>query len=75
MTIKEFIECVNCGGFIDDDGHGYYATKDKMTNKLILPSHITGRTYIFDEKTGKFKTVKIKKYLDKKFSHIVWFNR
>lgn len=75
MTLKEFISCVNSGGFIDYDGHGYYATKTQMTDKLILPSHITGRTREFSMETGEFKTVNVKKKLDKNFKYVVWFNK
>ena len=40
MTMEEFKSHCDCGGFIDYDGYGYYATKDKMIiNKVIYPSH------------------------------------
>jgi len=40
-TIKEFLECVNCGAFIDYDGFGY-PVKDKMADSsiMIYPSRI-----------------------------------
>lgn len=75
MTTKRFVECVKSGGFIDYDGFGYYATKNKMTDKVVYPSHITGKTKVFSYKTGKFRIVKVKEKFDKSFSHIVWFNR
>ena len=74
MTLKQFIDDCKTGCLIDFDGHGYYATKTKMTNKLILPSHVTGKQSRFSMNTGKFRTVKIKKSIDKRFSHVVWFN-
>lgn len=40
MTLEKFIDCCKCGGFIDSDGFGYYATKDKETNITIHPSDI-----------------------------------
>jgi len=58
FTIKEFIP--NCGlGFIDSDGFGELATKNKTAGIWIKPSD-------FYEKNIK---------VDKKFTHIVWFNR
>jgi len=39
FTISEFREDVSHGMYIDSDGVGYYATKDKMTDIPILPSH------------------------------------
>lgn len=30
ITLKEFKECVACGGFIPYDGSGYYATENSM---------------------------------------------
>lgn len=40
MTMKEFVECCECGGFIDYDGYGYYATEKEMTDKVIIPSEV-----------------------------------
>jgi len=40
MTMEEFIENCECGGFIDDDGHGYYASEKKMSNIFISPSDV-----------------------------------
>ena len=59
MTMEDFKESVDCGGFIDYDGFGYYATKDKMSNKQIVPSD--------------FRKNHILK--NKEFTHVVWFNR
>jgi hypothetical protein len=41
MTMDEFIENVETGGFIDYDGHGYYATKTNHTSKVVVPSDVT----------------------------------
>ena len=38
MTVKDFMECVESRCFIDYDGHGYLAIKDKMSNQKIWPS-------------------------------------
>jgi len=45
MALEDFVECCEDGGFIDYDGHGYYATEDKMTDILINPSDITEGDY------------------------------
>ena len=45
MTLEEFAECCMYKGFIDSDGFGYYATKDKMTDITINPSDITTGEY------------------------------
>jgi hypothetical protein len=38
MPLKDFIENVKSGGFIDYDGHGYYVKDGKETNIMIIPS-------------------------------------
>ena len=40
MTLKEFIGCVKCEGFIDYDGFGYYVKDGQETNITILPSDV-----------------------------------
>lgn len=40
MTLDDFIECCDGGGFIDYDGSGNYATEDHMTNISINPSDV-----------------------------------
>jgi len=40
MTIKKFIACVKAGGFIDDDGYGYYVKDGKKTDVTIHPSDV-----------------------------------
>lgn len=40
MEIKEFIQYCKDGGFMDSDGHGYYATHDKETSIQITPSWV-----------------------------------
>lgn len=39
MLFSEFEKCVIGGGFIDSDGYGHYATKNKMTDEIIYPSY------------------------------------
>jgi hypothetical protein len=40
MTIKEFINAVKSGLFVDTDGYGRYVKNYKKTNITILPSDI-----------------------------------
>jgi hypothetical protein len=40
FTMEDFLDCVNCGGFIDYDGFGYYATKNVCIEKPIYPSDV-----------------------------------
>lgn len=40
MTLQEFIENVNDGGFIDYDGFGHYVLNGKETDITIYPSDI-----------------------------------
>lgn len=42
MTLKDFVECVESGGFINYDGHGYYSDGQWMFEKVI-PSDIKGK--------------------------------
>jgi hypothetical protein len=43
MTLKEFIEDVDYGTFVDYDGHGYYATETEMTDIVVFPSMIINK--------------------------------
>jgi hypothetical protein len=59
MTLEDFNDCVKCGGFIDYDGTGYYATKDKMNRAFVAsPGAIMS-----GKKPPKWAT------------HVMWFNR
>lgn len=40
MSLSDFIENVNCGGFIDYDGYGNYVIDNKMTDIEIYPSDV-----------------------------------
>lgn len=40
MSLKEFIECVNCGDFIDYDGFGLYIKDNQESNIEIYPSDV-----------------------------------
>ena len=45
MTLKDFITICSMGGFIDDDGHGRYATATQESDLVIYPSDITSGKY------------------------------
>lgn len=38
MTVFEFLEVVDCGGFIDYDGFGHLATAEQESRVDIIPS-------------------------------------
>lgn len=43
MTVEEWHNAVECGGFIDYDGYGYYVKNGKMSrDHLALPSRAKG---------------------------------
>lgn len=44
MSLKDFIDDVNCGNFIDYDGYGYYVSEDMITNIKICPSDVNANS-------------------------------
>jgi hypothetical protein len=58
MPIEKWISCVESGGFIDDDGFGNYAKKDKVSNISVIPSNYKNGMMIEN----------------KEFTHIAWYN-
>lgn len=51
MNIKDFINAVNKGFFIDYDGHGYYVSDENMESDImIIPSDISMGIYRKDFK-------------------------
>jgi hypothetical protein len=40
MTLQEFRQCVESGGFIDYDGHGCLATDTQESDIVIIPSQL-----------------------------------
>lgn len=59
LIIDDFVNSVKCGAYTDDDGFGYYATADKVSNIVVNLGDIE---YNEDERP-KWAT------------HIVWYNR
>jgi hypothetical protein len=54
-TLEHFIKNVEDGDFVDD-GFGYYATAERMSNVVIRPSDVANG-------------------VDRRYTHVVWFNR
>lgn len=40
MSLKDFVDCCNCGGFIDYDGSGNYIRNGQMSDITIFPSDV-----------------------------------
>lgn len=40
MTLEDFKDNCNSGGFIDYDGYGHYATATQMSNLIVRPSDV-----------------------------------
>lgn len=59
MTINEFINCVECGGFIPYDGYGYYFDAKKKTE---TKEEVSFDVETLLKKAGKYK-------------HVIWYNR
>ena len=60
MTMKDWLYSVECGGFIDYDGHGNYSDGERLAeNKMIKPSHVKNNRILKNPE----------------FTHVVWFNR
>lgn len=52
MSIEEFINCVECGGFIDDDGFGCLVFEDKeVINSTTWLDHCPDPLIVIDRKT------------------------
>lgn len=59
MTIDEFIDCCEYGGFIDSDGSGYYASDKHESNIPAIPSMIKSGMIV--RRDG--------------LTHVVWYNK
>jgi len=59
MTMEDWLDCVESGGFIDYDGSGRYSDGKRMANKPVYPS---------DVEAGRLLK-------ETEFTHVVWFNR
>ena len=57
--MEDFKSNVLCGGFIDYDGFGRYASINKESDKIICPSHFKNNVVLEDEE----------------FTHVMWYNR
>ena len=43
ISLKDFIECVKCGGFINYDGYGKYVKNGMETDIEIYPSDVKNK--------------------------------
>jgi len=72
MPFADWLSGVKCGGFIDDDGTGYYATATEMSNIEAIPSEtwfqMLETRYIFDRDRGICKSLL-------GYTHVMWFNK
>ena len=59
MTIQDFRDDVKTGYLIDDDGHGYYAQKNRMSNVGV---------HFFEDFVDEVIAEGV-------FTHVVWFNK
>ena len=53
MTLREFIDNVESGGFIGYDGFGKYATATEMSDTIVYPSDVQ----VFDAHDRKWTHV------------------
>lgn len=51
MEYSEFVDCCECGGFIDYDGYGYLACEEYMTDKVVYPSDVVSEEFCPGEYT------------------------
>ena len=66
-TLDEWIGMVESGGFIDYDGMGDYALNgEKASLKSSVANRFDPWVYPSDVKKGK---------IDRRFTHIIWYNR
>lgn len=63
MTLDEWIGDVECGGFIDYDGWGYYCTETEQSNISVSPS---------DLQAGLVTKVRER---HPELTHVMWYNR
>lgn len=64
MTLEEWKDECECGGFIDYDGYGYFATATQESNIQVYPSD-------YWENRKKHTAW----YQPDWATHIVWYNR
>lgn len=59
MTVEKWLQCVECGGFIDYDGHGALSNGTELSDIEIKPSDISA----------------LKLKIPSWATHVMWFNR
>lgn len=48
FTLEDFLEDCYCGGLIDYDGFGYYATETHVTDIVVKPSDVFDENFKCD---------------------------
>jgi len=61
MTVIDWVNMVEEGGFVDDDGYGVFATQDLMTDIKVRPSDVVGGH--------------LPNWEDHAFTHVMWYNK
>jgi hypothetical protein len=77
-TIEHWIGNVEIKGFIDYDGFGNLATKDKVTDIMVKPSFVKDGKIVKAMKSFRPETMEPidEDFLKKNnLTHIVWYNR
>jgi len=62
MRLNDFLEAVQNGSFIDDDGHGYLATESQESSVRVNPSDVA-TTLLENPSYFGWAT------------HVAWFNK
>ncbi|QIW89729.1 hypothetical protein PQE71_gp047 [Bacillus phage Izhevsk] len=72
MSVSEFIECCECGGFIDDDG---YAVEMLLNGKVVWDSWKEAGTSLYpsDALYNKESLLQLEK--EHEGLEVVWYNR
>jgi hypothetical protein len=66
LSLQEWKNDCGCGGFIDYDGYGYFATETQQSDIQVYPS---------DYWDGSRKRVDAAWFEPDWATHIVWYNR
>ena len=74
MTIEAWIEYVNDGSFIDDDGHGCLATEYEKTNLRVYPSYVFDNKIIY-VRQGFSEKISICEKDIEHLTHVIWYNK
>ena len=60
MLVYEWLDAVNAGAYVDDDGFAHWATQEGVSVTAVYPSHVIG--VAADDVVPTWAT------------HVVWYN-